>query len=182
MIARGQLPRLTAGERCEPEIARTLVFHREVDAAVILGPMHLRRRAIELAADHARAGAIAIHYREFGVGPRVVTLIESRIGDQLAVGRNHRIAIRSLAMRELTNVLRRHVDSVNLRLAPFVLPVLGAQTAEENLLTVGCPGNGVAVIVVAARELARCTAIGGHKENMPVSLFQESLAIGAIVY
>ena len=125
-----------SGERQEVEVLRALILRGEVDASAVFLPRDALRRAIPRARDHPRVAAVDVHHVELAVLPGVLRPVVAGVGDALAVGRDLRVAVGSLALRQLRDRAGVDVDRVDFRLAPLVLGVLDAQRAEEDLLAV----------------------------------------------
>ena len=169
-----------AGHRQHVEVLAACILRREVEAGAVRFPLHVLRRAIPLAGDEPRVAAVDVHHPQLGVGPRVPRVIEARVGDELAVRRHLRVVVGSLAARQLRDRAGVDVHRIDVGLTPLVFGVRHAQRRKQDLLAVGRELDAV-VIPVAVGQLTRRAAGRRHREQVPVAVVVEALAVLAIV-
>ncbi len=165
------------------EVLRAFALGGEIETAPIGCPVETLRRTIPIARHEPRIRAVAVHHVDLRVDPRVLRPVVSRVGDALAVGRDHGRAIGTLARGQLTHGAglswaAGHVDRVDVALAPLV--VVGALAGEHDRLSVRHP-RSANMVVVARRELTRRAARGRHDEDVPIAVIGEALSVAAVV-
>ena len=169
-----------AGHRQHVQVLAARILRGEVEAGAVGLPLHVLRRAIPVAGHQARIAAVDVHHVQLAVGPRVARRVDARVGDELAVGRHPRVAVRTLAARQLRDRAGVDVDRVDLGFAELVFGIGHAQRREEDLLAVGRELDAV-VIPVAVGQLPRRAAGRRHREQMPEAIVVEALSVLAIV-
>ena len=90
------------------------------------------------------------------------------------------VAIGTVAIRERPQRAVRDTHLIDLALERTVFPVVLAVCRDQDRLAVGGPGRRAVVVERTAGELARRAALGGQHEEVPVSILQIALAVGAV--
>ena len=113
--------RTRAVEGDEPDLGVPVLRPRHVDAAAVRGPDRIADALIQLRRQHALAGAVAIHQVELGDLVSLLPVVESGVGDELAIGRDRGVAVGTEPVGELPHgaVRERHLEEVGLERVPF---------------------------------------------------------------
>src|SRR5579871_3702349 len=126
-------------ERIKRQPRVTLVVIHEVDAAAIGGPLRFLHVAIELRSRHPRIASIAIHQIQVRRLMPLVAVVESNVSDRLAIRRNRRRAVRSLARgKRLYRSIRKR-ELVDLGIQRFILVLWMQVGREDQVFSVGSP-------------------------------------------
>src|SRR5262249_1285035 len=107
--------------RIEADLRITLVVIAEINTAVIGRPLGLADVAVEFFGKRVRAGAVAVHKVELRSLMALEAIVVPGVGDPFAVGRNHRIVIGPLSVRQSPQGAISDAEFINFRIEESVI-------------------------------------------------------------
>ena len=120
--------------------------------------------AVEGRGERVRVAAVAVHHIQLRGLIAQLLVVESQVGDVLAVRRGHRMPVRAAPVRQCVQRTIRQIDAVNFAVEWIVVGVGAAIGADQHAASVGAKCGRSLVVEIAVRQLARGAAIGGNDE------------------
>jgi hypothetical protein len=145
--------------------AHAVLVVTEVEAASLAIPGRRRDVMVEAGGQHARAAAREVKHMQLRLLVTQLAIVESDVGKALAIRRQHRIDIGTIARGERHGLAAVHIHAVDLSFDRLELPIRIAIGHHVERLAIAAPQRP-AMVEIALRHLARRATFGGQHEHL----------------
>ncbi len=151
-----------------------------IDRLAVTGPFDRIYAIVPIGGQAALARAVAVHDVELRVFISAQFVVEAKVSDLAAVGRNERARVGTVAVGKRADPAARHVERIDFAFDRIAFPVGAAVGSEIECAAIARPTERAAVVIGPESELARRAAGRGNEENLLEARLDIALAIGAI--